>query len=187
MMPAIIERHTFTVDEYHRMAETGILTENDRVELINGEIIAMSPINSPHAGHVKRINAFFTRLFGAKVVISVQDPLAIGNISEPEPDVMLLKPRDDFYANAHPQPNDVYLLIEVADSSLKLDRKVKLPLYASAGVPEVWIINLADQQVEIYRAATKGQYQSKEVAQGKQKVTVPHFLITITAEDLLGK
>ena len=186
-MNEVIDRHTFTTDEYHRMVETGILTEDDRVELINGEIIAMSPINSPHAGLVKRINAFFTKLLGDEVIVSVQDPLTVGDTSEPEPDVMLLKPRDDFYASAHPRPSDVYLLIEVADSSLRIDREVKLPVYASAGVPEVWIINLADQQLEMHRSAAEGKYRLKETAQRKQEITVPHFLLSITAEDLLGK
>lgn len=169
------------------MAETGILTEDDRVELINGEIITMSPINSPHGGNVKRINAFFTKSLGDSVIMSVQDPLMVGDTSEPEPDVMLLRPRDDFYSNGHPQPEDVYLLIEVADSSLRIDRRVKLPLYASVGVPEVWIVNLADQQVEVFRSLSKGTYQHKEIARGKQEIMVPHFSLSITAEDLLGE
>jgi Uma2 family endonuclease len=186
-MQAVIERRTFTVDEYHQMAETGILTEDDRVELINGEIITMSPINSPHAGSVKRINALFTKLFAEEAIISVQDPLVVGDFSEPEPDIMLLKPQDDFYASAHPQASDVFLLIEVAASSVQIDRQVKLPVYASAGVPEVWIVNLPDHQIELYRSPMNNYYQAKEVAKGNQTITVPHFRLSITAQDLLGK
>ena len=186
-MNEVINRHTFTTDEYHRMAETGILTEDDRVELINGEIIAMSPINSPHASVVDRISNFLKEEIGKSVIVRVQSPLLLSDLSEPEPDVMLLKPRDDFYASAHPQPNDVYLLIEVADSSLPIDRKVKLPVYAAAGVPEVWIVNLANQQIEVHRTTTENEYQFKEIAQGEQEIVVPHFLLSITAEDLLGK
>ena len=186
-MQAVTERHTFTVDEYHQMAETGILTEDDRVELINGEIIAMSPINSPHGGSVKRINALFTKLLAEEVIVSVQDPLVVGDLSEPEPDIMLLKPQDDFYASAHPQPEDVYLLIEIADSSVRIDQEVKLPVYASAKVPEVWIVNLPEQQVEVYRSLMNNHYQAKEVAKGVQTITVPHFMLSITAQDLLGK
>ena len=185
-MNEVIDRHTFTTDEYHQMAETGILTEDDRVELINGEIIVMSPINSPHAGHVKRINAFFTKLLGDEVIVSVQDPLTVGDTSEPEPDVMLLKPRDDFYASAHPQPNDVYLLIEVADSSLPIDRKVKLPVYAAAGVPEVWIVNLTDKQIEVFRSPSAGRYQQTETIKPEQEIVVPHFSLRITANALMG-
>ena len=185
-MSVVIDRHTFTAGEYHQMAESGILTEDDRVELINGEIISMSPINSPHAGHVKRINALFTHLLGERAIVSVQDPLAINDFSEPEPDVMLLKPQDNFYADAHPQPDDVYLLIEVADSSIRIDREIKLPLYAKAQVAEVWIVNLVDWQIEVYRSPSAGIYQKIMVAKRGQNITVPHFSLTVTVEDLIG-
>ena len=185
-MSVTIDRRTFTVDEYHQMAKTGILTEEDRVELINGEIISMSPINSPHAGHVKRINALFSRLVGSQAIVSVQDPLVIPDVSEPEPDVMLLKPRDDFYTRAHPQPDDVYLLIEVADLSLLIDREIKLPVYAQAQVAEVWIVNLADQQLEVYRSPAEGEYREKTIVKPGGTVTVPHFSLTVAVTDLMG-
>ncbi|MEO0330901.1 MAG: Uma2 family endonuclease [Bacteroidota bacterium] len=185
-MSVLIDRYLFTVDEYHKMVEGGVLHEDSRVELINGEIITMSPINSPHGGHVKRINAFFSAILGKKAILSVQDPLHIPEHSEPEPDVMLLKPRDDFYANAHPEPQDVYLLIEVADSSLDFDRKVKLPLYAEAQVSEVWIVNLADKQIEVHRSSAEGEYQQTEIVKRDQAITIPHFLISVAAEDLIG-
>lgn len=186
-MPVAIDRHIFTVDKYHRMAEMGILTEDDRVELINGEIITMSPINSPHASVVDRVSNFLKGEIGKSVIVRVQSPLLLSDLSEPEPDITLLVPRDDFYASAHPQPEDVYLLIEVADSTVQIDRQVKLPLYASAGVLEVWIVNLPDQQVEVYRGLMNNRYQAREVAKGDQIITVPHFMLSITAQDLLGK
>ncbi len=169
------------------MAETGILTEDDRVELINGEIIAMSPINSPHASVVDRISNFLKEEIGKSVIVRVQSPLLLSDLSEPEPDVMLLKPKDDFYASAHPQPEDVYLLIEVADSSVRIDREVKLPVYAATGVPEVWIVNLSDRQVEVYRTLINKQYQTKEVAKGNEVIMVAHFNLSVAAHDLLGK
>ena len=185
-MSVVIDRRRFTVEEYHQMTESGILTREDRVELINGEIISMSPINSPHAGCVKRINALFTRILREQVVVSVQDPLVVNDFSEPEPDVMLLKHRDDFYADAHPRPTDVYLLIEVADSSLPIDREVKLPLYAQAQIPEVWIINLAERTIEGYRSPSEGRYQETWVATREQEVTLPHFSINAAVKDLIG-
>lgn len=186
-MSEIIERRIFTVDEYHQMAEAGILTEDDRVELINGEIIAMSPINSPYASVVDRISNFLKGEIGKSVIVRVQSPLLLSDLSEPEPDVMLLVPRDDFYASAHPQPKDVYLLIEVADSSVRIDQEIKLPVYAAAGVPEVWIVNLADRQVEVYRTPIDKQYQTKEVAKGDEVVAVPHFNLSVATHNLLGK
>ncbi len=185
-MSEIVERRIFTVDEYHQMAEAGILTEDDRVELINGEIIAMSPINSPHASVVDRISNFLKGEIGKSVIVRVQSPLLLSDLSEPEPDVMLLVPRDDFYASAHPQPEDVYLLIEVADSTLRIDREVKLPVYAAAEVPEVWIVNLPEKQVEVFRSPSAGRYQYTEVVQPTQEVVIPHFLLRVTADTLLG-
>lgn len=168
------------------MAESGILTEDDRVELINGEIISMSPINSPHGGCVNRISNLFAYLLHQKAVVTVQNPLLISDHSEPEPDVMLLKPRNDFYADAHPQPEDVFLLIEVADSSLSYDREVKLPLYATAQVPEVWIVNLADKQIEVHRLPSEGKYQQAEIVKRNHILDIPHFSISVTAEELMG-
>jgi len=185
-MAVTIDRYLFTVDEYYKMVESGILTEDDRVELINGEIISMSPINSPHGGCVNRISNLFAYLLHRKVVVTVQNPLHISEYSEPEPDVMLLKPRNDFYADSHPEPKDVYLLIEVADSSLAYDREVKLPLYAEAQVPEVWIINLVDKQVEVHRLPANGKYQQAEIAKRNQTVDIPHFSLSVAVEDLIG-
>lgn len=185
-MQVVVDRHTFTVDEYHRMAESGILTQDDRVELINGEIISMSPINSSHASVVDRFNTIFNNRLSGQVIVRIQSTLQIPEHSEPEPDVMLLKYRDDFYADAHPQSDDVYLLVEVADSSLPVDRKIKLPLYAQAQVAEVWIVNLTDQQIEGYRLPSEDHYQESWVASHEQDITIPHFTITVAVKDLIG-
>src|SRR5438309_8182250 len=120
------QKHYFNVDEYYRMAEAGLLSEDDRVELIEGEIIEMSPIGSTHGGTVKRSSTFLNRKLGDAVIVSVQDPVRLNGFSEPQPDIALLKPRKDFYSNSHPTPEDVLLVIEVADTSLQYDRAVKL-------------------------------------------------------------
>jgi Uma2 family endonuclease len=144
-------RHRFTVDEYHKMAEVGLLTEDDRVELIDGEVIDMAPIGELHFGHVNRFNGVFGRLFSDRAVVHIQNPVRLGLHREPQPDVVLLKPRDDYYASKMPTPDDVLLLVEIADSSLDYDRNTKVPLYAEAGIVEYWIVNLVDDLILVYR------------------------------------
>jgi len=146
-----VERRLFTVDEYYQMAEAGIFSEDDRVELIEGEIIEMSPIGSRHTACVKRLNRLLSQKLGDQAVISVQDPIRLSEFSEPGPDLALLRPRADFYAEAHPGPGDVLLVVEVAETSAGSDRRVKVPTYARAGILEVWLIDLADETIEIYR------------------------------------
>lgn len=146
------------MDEYHRMGEAGIIPAGRRVELINGEIIEMSPINSPHAGTVKLLNQLLGKILEEKAVIGIQDPVVLDEHSEPEPDLTILKFREDFYTNAHPETDDVLFLIEVADSSVRDDRREKIPLYAAAGIPEVWIVSLPDRQIEIYTQPANDGY-----------------------------
>src|SRR3984957_5698612 len=126
----------FTVDEYYRMAEAGILGPEERVELIDGEIIQMSPIGDRHLGCVNAAPSFFTSTFREKAVVSVQNPLQLNDYTEPEPDVVLLKPRKDFYRGKHPDAESTLLVVEVSDTTLRYDRKIKLPRYAAAGIPE---------------------------------------------------
>ncbi|MDX1532353.1 MAG: Uma2 family endonuclease, partial [Rhodothermales bacterium] len=142
----------FTVDEYYAMARAGILTADDRVELIEGRILAMSPIGSRHAACVKRLARLLHERLGDHAIVGVQDPVRLGDLSEPEPDVSLLTPRADFYAAAHPGPADVLLLVEVADTSAGVDRRVKLPLYARSGIAEVWLVVLDEDAVEVHRS-----------------------------------
>ncbi len=153
------------------MAETGILGEDDRVELIAGQIIPQMPIGTAHAGAVKRLNQLFTSLARGRCIVSVQDPIALDRFNEPEPDVALLRPRSDFYANSHPVPEDVLLIIEVADTSLAFDREEKFPLYAAAGIPEVWLVDLVGKSLSVYRRPAQGTYT--EVTRHRSGATIP--------------
>lgn len=137
----------FSVEDYHKMFESGVITEQDRVELIHGEIVRMSPIGSKHGGYVNALTNLITRILGNKITISVQNPVRLSRFSEPEPDIAILKNRDDFYTESHPTPEDVFFLVEVADTSIGYDFDVKLPLYAAAGIQEVWILDVNAQQI----------------------------------------
>ena len=152
-------RRRIDVASYYRMAEAGILAADDHVELIDGEIIDMSPIGSAHAGCINRlIRALAPATSVGTAVLSVQSPLRLGRHDEPQPDVMLLRPRADDYGTAHPGPEDVLLVIEVAASSLHFDRTTKLPLYARHAVPEVWIVDLVAAAIEVHREPREGAY-----------------------------
>jgi Uma2 family endonuclease len=140
------------------MAAAGVLSEDDRVELIGGEIVERNPIGSRHAACVGRLTKILERLAGDRSIVWVQNPVQVGEYSEPLPDLALLKPRDDFYAQANPQAADVFLIIEVADSSVEYDRDIKIPLYAQAGVAEVWLVNLPKETIEIYSQPLEGKY-----------------------------
>ena len=156
-------QHRFNVKEYYRMAETGVLKPDARVELLNGRIIDMSPIGSFHGGLVNRLIRIFGKLSNGRWLSSAQNPLRLDDHSEPEPDFMLLKPSPDDYTSRHPQPEDVFLLIEVSDSTLDYDHEEKLPAYGRAGVAEVWIVNLNELTIEVYREPHFTGYGSKTV------------------------
>jgi Uma2 family endonuclease len=143
-------RHLISVDAFHRMGETGILGPADRVELIAGEIIDKSPIGVLHAATVDALAKHLSRCAGESVFIRCQNPLRLDNISEPEPDIAILRPRADFYTTAHPGPADVLLVIEVADTSLAYDLGTKVPLYARHGIPEVWVIDAATRRTRVF-------------------------------------
>src|SRR6266581_3181743 len=139
-MPMLVQaQHRFSVGEYYRMAEAGILHPDARVELLDGRIIDMSPIGPFHGGVTKRLIRFFTALAKGRWIVSAQDPVHLDEYSEPQPDLMLLKPDADDYTSRHPRPEDVLLLVEVPDTTLAFDREQKLPIYARAGISEVWI------------------------------------------------
>jgi Uma2 family endonuclease len=150
-MAAVLERWRFTVDDYRRLAEVGILTEDDRVELLDGEIVRMSPIGDRHMAAVNRCNRVFSRAAGERVVVSVQNPVDLDPYNEPQPDVALLCPRDDDYARGKPGPADILLVVEVADTSLAYDRQTKLPRYAATGVREAWLLDLEADALEVHR------------------------------------
>ncbi|HUF73627.1 MAG TPA: Uma2 family endonuclease [Gammaproteobacteria bacterium] len=145
-------RHPFTVTDYYRMAEVGILIPGERVELIEGEIIDMPPIGSRHAGTVNHLSRILQRAVGDNAIVQVQNPIRLSEYSEPEPDIALVLPRVDFYKSAHPGPGDVLLVIEVADTTLVYDRTIKAPLYARHGIPECWIVDVEGRKLERYRA-----------------------------------
>src|SRR6516225_11690108 len=142
-----VQRKRFTVDDYYRMAEVGILDPDDRVELIEGEIVQMSPIGDRHGGCVNRANDAFTGLFRGKAVVTVQNPVRLNEFNEPQPGLTLCRWRDDFYSSGHPRPADILLALEVADTTLKKDLKLKLPIYARLGIIETWIEDLRADQI----------------------------------------
>lgn len=180
-------RRPFTVSEYYRMAEEDILTEEDRVELIAGQIVAMSPIGSRHAACVDRLNSLLHSQPRLADIVRVQSPIALDAYSEPEPDLVLLRPRTDFYAEAHPSAADVLLAVEVSDTSADYDREVKLPLYAQAGLPEVWLIDLQKGHIEVYAHPADGTYQETVEVAADATLTSPTIpQLALAAADVLG-
>lgn len=155
-------RHRWTVAEYHRMAEVGLLNEDSRVELIDGEIIEMAPIGSQHSGKVNRFIHLFSKAFSDKAIIAAQNPVVLGGYGEPQPDIAILRWREDYYEQAHPHAEDVLLIVEVSDSTLHYDRDIKTPLYASHGIPEVWLLDIQSRQLEIYREPINGEYRQRD-------------------------
>ena len=157
------------------MAGTGVLRPEARVELLNGRIIDMSPIGPFHGSLVKRLARFFTLKAGERWIVSTQDPVRLDDHSEPEPDLALLKPSSDVYASRHPLPEEVFLLIEVADTTLDYDRDEKLPAYGRAGIIEVWIVNLTNASIEVYRDPDFTGYGSKMVFEAGDHVAPQAF------------
>jgi Uma2 family endonuclease len=186
-MPVASPRR-FTVDEYHRLAKAGVLHEDDRVELLHGVITTMLPIGPFHGGTVNYLADIFFTESRNRWLTTIQNPIAIDESNEPEPDVMLLRPREDFYRRAHPTPADVFLVLEVADSTLLLDREEKLPIYARAGLPEVWIVNLPEKIIEVYREPRDGRYASAQRVSPGQPLTPSTFSdVAIDTRALFGE
>jgi len=180
-------RRLFTVDEFHRMREAGILGEDDRVELVAGEVVEMAPIGSRHAACVNRLVSLLGRAPSGAFILSVQNPLRLHARTELQPDVALLRPRDDFYASALPAPQDVLVVIEVADTSADADRALKIPLYAKAGVPEAWIVDLPGQTVEAHRDPVGGAYRhTRTFRPGSPAIPVPAAGLSLPPDDILA-
>ena len=163
-------RRLFNVDEYYAMAEAGILAEDDRVELLDGEIIAMAPIGSRHASCVDRLSEMLFEKLGRRAILRVQGPVRLDNSTEPQPDLLLLERRD--YSEGHPGPDDVLLLIEVSDTTAGFDRNEKLSLYARSGIREVWIVDLPAQSVGVHTEPTGSEYGNSSVV-GRDECLVP--------------
>ncbi len=180
-------RRQFTVDEYYQMGRVGILSEDDRVELIEGEIIEMPPIGGRHASCVNRLNRLFLMALGDSAVVTVQNPLRLDGRSEPVPDVMIVKPRADFYEERHPLPEDVLLLVEVSDSTIGYDRRVKLPLYAQHGVPEVWIADLDRGVIRVHQDPTPDGYRVVHTRRRGDRLVPSAFPdLAFAVDDILG-
>jgi len=185
-MAVSLVRRAFTVAEYHRMAEAGILHEDDRVELLEGEIVEMSPIGDRHANCVARLTMLLPGRVSGRAIVWVQNPVRLSERSEPQPDVALLWFRPDFYPR-HPGPADVLLLIEVSETSLDTDRAVKVPLYARAGIPEVWLVDLLGEVVEVFREpGPEGYGRVERVGRGGRVVpgALPDLFVNV--DDILG-
>lgn len=159
-----VEPYRFTVSDYHRMAEAGILPPGVRVELLAGEIVRMSPIGRRHAAAVRRLDATFQQRLAGRCIVQVQNPVHLDEATEPEPDVTLLRVRPDYYASAHPGAGDTLLIIEVAESSARVDREVKRRLYAAAGVPEYWVVDLDEQAIDVFTQPAGDDYASRRRA-----------------------
>lgn len=186
-MSVEIARHSFTAEEFERMGEAGIFRQDARLELIGGEIYEMSPIGSRHAACVNFLGRLLNRLFGDSYVVAVQNPVRLDDFSQPQPDISLLRWRDDFYRGAHPAPADVLLVVEVADATVVADRSLKLPLYARAGIGEAWLVNIPDARVEIYSGPADGSYQRAEVF-GRGAEARSHTVVglAVSVGELLG-
>lgn len=183
-----LARWRFNVHDYYRMADAGILAEDDRVELIQGEIVHMAALGARHAGSVNKLDDFLRRgIPSGAAIISVRNPLRIGGYLEPQPDLLVLRFREDYYSRRHPEPTDVLLLIEVSDTSLAYDRGVKLPLYARAGIPEVWIASLVEDVIEQYTEPGADGYRSvARFARGDAIASLTLPSIALAVDDVLG-
>jgi Uma2 family endonuclease len=175
--------HRFTAKDFHRMVETDILHEDDRVELLHGEIVDMPPIGPGHAAGVNRLlNAFLPLQGERKAIISVQNPIHLGEHSEPQPDLTLLKLRPDFYAQGHPGPQEILLVVEVMESSAGYDREVKVPLYARFGIRETWLVDIERGLIEVYRDPSPEGYREVHTRRRDERLApaaFPQFILTV--------
>ena len=181
-----VARRPLTVTDYHRMGDAGILGAGDRVELIEGELVQMTPIGTDHFGAVNKLLYILGRAVGDQALVTVQNPVRLNHLSEPQPDCMLLRPRPDFYRRKFPEPADVLLLVEVAHSSVAYDRSVKLPLYGRDGIAEYWLVRLDTGVVEVYRepnAEGFGSMRSVRIGAALDIAALPG--ITVAASDVL--
>jgi Uma2 family endonuclease len=180
-----VTRRRFTVHDYHRMGEAGILHEDDRVELIEGEIVEMAAIGTRHFSCVNGLNRLLVRGVGDEAIVSVQNPVRLDEHNEPQPDLAVLRVRD--YRESLPTPEDVLLLMEVSDTTLRYDREVKLPLYARAGIREVWILDLPGEVIERHTGPSGSSYRNTERVRSEQALA-PLALpeLTLLVDDLLG-
>ena len=180
-------RRPITVEEYNRMAETGILDPDERVELLDGDLIRVPPHGPPHYSIVARMANVLMKRLSARALVTVQLPLIVSERSEPEPDIAVVALREDFYASGIPRPPDVYAVVEVADSSLGIDSGKKLAIYAAAGVLEYWIVDVRRGAVIVHRKPNGSLYDSVQTAYRSASVSFAAFPDeTFTVDELIG-
>jgi Uma2 family endonuclease len=185
--PASIRHYRFTVEDYFRMGEVGILDEDDRVELLEGEIVEMCPIGYVHASVVSRLNALFTPAATGRAIVRVQDPAILSDFSAPQPDIAVVAYREDFYGTGHPHPDDVLLIIEVADSSIRTDLGWKARLYATAGVREYWVVDLSRRRIVTHAKPEGERYTSIARRSGADAVATAALAgARWTVDEILG-
>jgi Uma2 family endonuclease len=177
----------FTVDDYYGMVEAGILRQDERVELISGEIVEMSPIGGPHMTCVNFLNELLVGRFRGKLIVSIQNPVRLDKRSEPQPDVTLIKPREAEVNHKVPSPADVLIVMEVSDTTLRYDRDVKIPLYAAAAIPEAFIIDVHGQAIERYTKPVDGSYRLlARVARGEAISSTVLPELSLEVDEVLG-
>jgi len=185
-MAVKLQRRAISVAEYHKMREAGILGEDEQVELLNGELINMSPKGCKHAAYLGVFMDLLFPLIPEYSALRVQDPVVLSDYSEPEPDLAIVKRRKDFYVNAHPSGPDIYLIIEIADKSLSFDREYKRKYYAESSIPEYWIINIQDEEIEIFKEPADGDYKSKEVIKRGDNVSIEIMGISFNSNSVFS-
>jgi Uma2 family endonuclease len=182
-----LPRRRFTAAEYHQMAEAGILAEDDRLELIEGEILEMSPIGRHHAAAVIRLSDLFFDTFRDVALVSAQNPIRLSDDTEPQPDLTLVRRRPDFYDSGLPGRDDVFLVVEIADTSVAYDRSLKIPLYGRSGIPEAWLIDVNKQTVTVYRDPGAAGYGTTRVMRrGEQLALISFPDRPVTVVQILG-
>ena len=181
------QTYRFTVEEYYRMGEVGILSPDIRVELVDGEIRRMAPIHPPHASMVKRLTVALVARLQDTAVVGVQDPIHLDEFNEPQPDVTILRSRDDYYGSRHPTPADVLLAIEVADTSLRYDRDEKIPRYGRYGIPEAWLVDVQAGTITVFTEPHAGGYGEQRVlSRGEEIVSVSVEGLRVRVDEALG-
>ncbi|WP_299404381.1 Uma2 family endonuclease [Acaryochloris sp. IP29b_bin.148] len=176
-----------TTVEYHQMAEVGILAGDEQVELISGQIIQKMPKGPAHSALCKRIEKLLEHRLGSQVLVRLQDPVSLDTYSEPEPDIAVVHPQDNFYADHHPTPVQIYLIIEVSDTTLKRDLGIKADLYAAAGIADYWVLDITAQQLHIFRDPNPAGYQRQLILRGQQSVSLRAFPdCSVTVQDCMG-
>ncbi len=187
IMAVEVARRHFTVDEYDRFIEAGFFGPEERLELVDGEIVAINPIGVRHAACVTRLTTLLSAGLRGGALVSVQNPVVLGERQEPQPDLAVLRHRDDYYATCRPGPSDVRLLIEVADTTMTFDRAVKVPRYAAAGVPEVWLVDLQRDAVLVYQGPTAEGYTITPTARRGEPLAPLAFPdVSIDVEQIIG-